>query len=386
MQSEHKNEHKAKRQIRFLPTMAKKCTHYVLLLVSAACIVLLVSCNNQTVDIPKSGQSARDNLLLLQSGGRVFKVDARGGRVHEIDSLRGILPRWAPDRRTFVFLSESNTMQNEVTTPSNLAVWLSDISGKERKELVHLYASDLFWAPGGDSVFLVSALGPQVYNESPSLLTSVDMHGDVQPIHVPEREIYPATVLNAVFSISPNGRFMAWANQDGNEINISRLNQSESRLEKPIATFKLNRPMSWSGGSYTEVSRPAWLTDDEIAIVDDEVREKHAKSSTGGEVVFDRIYKSTIWKWNINEGDKQKLAESDPWESFGDLTASPDGTSIAFLCQTVTQNPEWVSDEYEPGKEPNPCTLNMKNKAMNKLVLTDKSQDWLVRDLNWSSR
>lgn len=364
-------------------------------------ILVGVSCGPSET-VPRSKTPASEDLLLCSTAGRIFTFNVENGSYDEIKMPEGTGscgPVWAPDRRTIACVSGRLTGKDKdkYIDPMNMGLWLLDVDGKQLRELAHgdvdYRTGHVSWSPDGNLIYLsnTSDFQNEIHSGSGGLI-AVDMKGSVYPVASPTTPGDRSTGNNT-FSISPDARHIARPTGNGDAIEVFKLNRK--KVGDLFSTFRLSPP----GPAYSPSSpptryfviQPVWLSPKELVVVDDEMFLQKLTLPSGETRDRPWPYRSALWKWNIETGERSLLLQSDPHEIFSDLTVSPSRDAVAFLCQTISdvlQEGIRLLQEgeslYESGKEPRPAILYIKSCEVTRYETLPSKDLWLI-DLNWSS-
>jgi Tol biopolymer transport system component len=298
----------------------------------------------------------------------VMKVDPRTGKTispHKKMNLpqqgtnRG--PEYSPDGRFLAYFRDSSPGQGHST------LYVSSLETQEERAFpLGAWGRMPRWSPDGRSIYLTVDLGDNRFG-----MCRLDLQtGQRAPVG-PSRSTDPGS-YDTFIGCSPNGDFyyyMSWGNAD----KILRILVRDPRTGNDKELLRAKTGLQWGPAALSPDGRHLAIAsrDDRRALMlvptsAGETRALYefdqkagwptmiAWTADGRHILFSRSGLPprgwSLWRISVDGGEPQDLGMNMQFISW--VSASPDGTHVAFSSSEGSGTEVWVLENFLPGEEP----------------------------------
>jgi len=231
--------------------------------------------------------------------------------------IRGAL-RWSPDGRS-ILCGGHPTMVMDLHLIDVRTGNINSIVLPSLRDGFWASVTSYAWSPDGKMIFYTIV---RMEMEGGEFRRSIIAH-DLETGQ--DRELCPVGSHGEHMAVSPDGRQLAFADEDGRALKVMPTAGGEAR--------RLLSPRNEDDESYEHVAPVAWTPDGRYLLF---LKDKH--SSDGSPIGL-----KELWRISAEGGEPQKLLELKSWQWWASL--HPDGERIAFAKGGHARSEElWVME------------------------------------------
>jgi dipeptidyl aminopeptidase/acylaminoacyl peptidase len=269
-----------------------------------------------------------------RSNSDIWVINADGSHLKQLTQSQKSddNPRWSPDGKTLMFLSERGESSQ---------IWLLPISGGEAKQLTDISTgiSDPIWMPDGKSIVFASNIFPE--------------YGAVDSLNARDLDAMKEGPIQA--HMADKLLYRHWTSYDDGRKTHTLMIDTETKEVRDLTPGEYHAPCFSLGGRGYAVSPDA----KEVCVVSN--HDADPWSSTNAD----------LWIVPLNGGDTKNITDDN--EAFdGNPLYSPDSRYIAYLKQAI---PMYEADRFR-------LTLYDRKTGQHH-GLTESFDNW-VRDFQWA--